>query len=86
MSRTVLTGLSLCSNYHQRRVVFAIYICSSLQGGSRLVLSIHVDRGSLSTNHKLASQNSSNADVSTAGLQFSSGQTSMQVQAKTENK
>ena len=46
----------------------------------------HVDRGSLSTNHKLASQNSSNADVSTAGLQFSSGQTSMQVQAKTENK
>ena len=58
----------------------------TLQGGSRLVLSIHVDRGSLSTNHKLASQNSSNADVSTAGLQFSSGQTSMQVQAKTENK
>ena len=45
-----------------------------------MVLSIHVDRGSLSTNHKLASQNSSNADVSTAGLQFSSGQTSMQVQ------
>ena len=35
----------------------------SFQRGSRLVLGIHVDRGSLSTNHELASQTlSSNAD------------------------
>ena len=39
----------------------------------------YIDRGSLSTNHELASQNSSsNVDVSTAGLQSSSGRTSMQ--------
>ena len=41
-----------------------------------------VDRGSLSTNHELASQTHHQMpDVSTAGLQSSSGQTSMQVQA-----
>ena len=39
-------------------------------------LGIHVDQSSLSTNHKLASQTSSNSDVLTAGLQSSSGQTS----------
>ena len=38
-------------------------------------LGIRVDWSSLSTNHKLASQTSSNTDVSTAGLQSLSGQT-----------
>ena len=50
------------------RIYLATYL---LQRGSRLVLSIHVDRGSLSTNHEFGFTNSSYADVSTAGLQSS---------------
>ena len=60
-----------------------VFMCNYVTGSAGMTCrdigadkQYYVDRGSLSTNHKLASQNSSNADVSTAGLQFSSGQTS----------
>ena len=44
----------------------------AFQRGSRLVISIHVDWGSLSTNHELASQTHHQMpDVSTAELQSS---------------
>ena len=51
------------------------------QRGSRLVLCIHVDRVLFLYQPRIGSQNtSSNADVSTAGLQSSSGQTSTENQ------
>ena len=46
----------------------------SLQGGSRLVLSIHIDQVLFLPTTNWLTNISSNADVSTAGLQSSSGQ------------
>ena len=81
---TLVLGPSycICSNGQECSVTARVHLAAcEIQPFVKAVIKhkfIHVDRGSLSTNHKLASQNSSNADVSTAGLQFSSGQTSME--------
>ena len=56
---------------------FCIKLCAYstaiLQGGSRLVLSIHVDQVLFLPTTNWLTNTSSNADVSTAGLQSSSG-------------
>ena len=57
---------------------------SEFQRGSRLVLSIHIDRGSLSTSHELASQ--PHHQVSTAGLQSSSLMSALKKTAAQQSK